>query len=304
MATISKPWVRIVSLIVVLLFAAKIVLFDRAASPEGSYRIDLDALHRAAIADGGPLPSAIEVERIGDFSFPRSLVVAGTGLFQLHPMVSLAHRIVWPDRTVIIDEAVSPKSADVLPGSKLHLPAYERLERANTQAQAIVFTHEHVDHVGAVADAKDFAAIAGKVLITREQLDSPELERKGFAAGTLAHLKPLAYSGLHLVAPGVVLQKAPGHSPGSQLVYVELASGARYLFIGDIAWSEDNIQLQRGRPLLLEWLGHEQRGVVAEQVRALATLPAAVHLVIAHDPVALQRDLAAGLYHEGFSVAP
>jgi len=37
--------------------------------------------------------------------------------------------------------------------------------------------------------------------------------------------------GADMLAPGVVLQKAPGHSPGSQLVYVELASGQRFLFV-------------------------------------------------------------------------
>jgi hypothetical protein len=40
---------------------------------------------------------------------------------------------------------------------------------------------------------------------------------------------------------------------------------------------------------------------VAAQLRALGSLPADVHVVIAHDPVALANDLAAGLYRQGFS---
>ena len=114
-------------------------------------------------------------------------------------------------------------------------------------------------------------------------------------------MKPLDYQGLYTVAPGVVLQKAPGHSTGSQLVYVELASGARFLFVGDIAWSVDNIRQQTGRPGIAKLLMKEDRGAVASQVQASGELPATVHLIVAHDPVALEGDLAAGLYRQGFS---
>jgi glyoxylase-like metal-dependent hydrolase (beta-lactamase superfamily II) len=99
----------------------------------------------------------------------------------------------------------------------------------------------------------------------------------------------------------VVLQKAPGHSRGSQLIYVELADGKRFLVVGDIAWTKDNIRLQRGRPGLASVLMKEDRGEVAAQVKALARLPADVHVIVAHDPVALQQDLKAGLYKLGFS---
>ena len=109
------------------------------------------------------------------------------------------------------------------------------------------------------------------------------------------------YTGLYAVAPGVVLQKAPGHSVGTQLVYVELADGKRFLFVGDIAWAADNISRKRGRPGIATLLMKEDRSAVAAQLEALAALPADVHLVIAHDPVALQKDLAAGLYRLGFS---
>jgi glyoxylase-like metal-dependent hydrolase (beta-lactamase superfamily II) len=160
------------------------------------------------------------------------------------------------------------------------------------QASLIVFTHEHVDHVGGVAAAPDQAAIAKQVRLTREQLDSPKLERGDFPAGALASFAPLSYQGVYAVAPGVVLQKAPGHSPGSQLIYVELA------------WTRDNITLQKGRPRIATLLMSEDRPAVAAQLRALAQLPPDVHVIVAHDPVALESDLATGLYRQGFSGLP
>jgi glyoxylase-like metal-dependent hydrolase (beta-lactamase superfamily II) len=238
---------------------------------------------------------------VGEFAYPRTVVVAGDG-FRLHPMVLLAHRVVWPDEhSVMIDTVVGPAGTQRLPGGRIDLAAFERVERAMKKASAIVFTHEHFDHVGGVAAAPDVAAIARQVLMTREQVASPRLERGDFAAGALEQLRPLDYQGLATIAPGVVLQKAPGHSPGSQLVYVELANGQRFLFVGDIAWSRDNVTLGRGRPYLARLLMGEDRAGVAAQLRAIAQLPDDVHVIIAHDPSALAQDLAAGLYRQGFS---
>jgi glyoxylase-like metal-dependent hydrolase (beta-lactamase superfamily II) len=291
------PWVLLA--VAVVLLVAKHFVLDTASQPSGEYTIDLDALHKAATG-AGALPEAIEVEKIGDFAFPRTFVVAGDG-FKMHKMVLLAHRIVWPTSSVVVDTAMSPAATKKMPGSSADPAAYDRLEKAMKIASAIVVTHEHQDHVGGIASAPDMAAISKQTHLTREQLDSPKLERGDFRPGTLDQLTALDYQGLHVVAPGVVLQKAPGHSPGSQLIYVELASGKRFLFVGDIAWSKDNIRLQRGRPGVATLLMKEDRGAVAAQLKALAQLPADVHVIPAHDPVALQEDLAAGLYRQGFS---
>ncbi len=294
-----KRRVWIPALSVAVLLVSKHFLLDTAAEAKGDYVIDVEALHRAAIA-GGALPERIEVEKVGDFAFPRNLVVAGEG-FRMQPMVLLSHRVIWPDGSLMIDVAMSPEAAKKMPGSKMDGSAYERVQAAIQKANTIVFTHEHSDHINGIASAPDFAAIASKVRITREQLEGPKLERDAFPPGALGSLHPLDYDGVYALAPGVVLQKAPGHSAGSQLVYVELANGARFLFVGDIAWTHDNITEQVGRPRLVQFMLGEDRGAVAAEVRALAALARDVHVIVAHDPVALAQDLRAGLYRQGFS---
>ena len=119
-----KRWVWVVLAIVAALFVAEHCLFETAAAPGAEYVIDLEALHRAAIATGA-LPGKIEVEQVGEFAFPQKLVIAGDS-FRMHPMVLLVHRIVWPDRSLIIDSAMSPAGAKVIPGSKVELAAFER----------------------------------------------------------------------------------------------------------------------------------------------------------------------------------
>ncbi len=295
----TRRWWVGLAVAAVVVLGVKFLLLDTSASPEGTYVIDLDALHKAA--SEGELPSSIEVERIADFAFPRTFGVAGDG-FRMQPMILLAHRVLYPDgHAIVVDTGLSAKDAEPLPGAEFHIDAYNRMESALASADRVVFTHEHVDHVGGVASAPRFRDVADKVLITKEQFEGPRLERDKFAAGTLEQLKPMSYDGLFKVAPGIVLQKAPGHSTGSQLVYVELANGARYLFVGDIAWSEDNITLQRGRPALATLLIKEDRAAVASQLQAIAKLPKDVHVVVAHDPVAYARDLQAGLFHDGFT---
>lgn len=295
-----KRWHWVVLSLAVGLFLAKHFLLDVPAEAAGEYVIDLDALHRAA-ASSEPLPQSIEVEKVGEFAFPRTLVVAGDG-FRMHPMVLLAHRVVWPDRSVVIDTAMPPAATQKMPGSRADPAAFDRVQKAMRAAGAIVFTHEHPDHVGGVAGAPNPAAVVDRVRMTREQFDSPKLERAEFPPGVLEKVTPVDYTGPYRVAPGVVLQKAPGHSPGSQLIYVELANGQRFLFVGDIAWTKDNIRQQRGRPGIATLLMKEDRPAVAAQLKALSKLPPDVHVVVAHDGAALQEDLTAGLYRQGFSV--
>ena len=117
------PWVLLAVLVVLLV--EKHVLLDTPAEPTGKYVIDLDALHRVATAQGG-LPEQIEVEKIADFAFPQTFAVAGGG-FHMHPMILLAHRVLWKDRSLIIDTAMSPEAAKMMPGSKADPAAYARL---------------------------------------------------------------------------------------------------------------------------------------------------------------------------------
>ena len=116
-------WIFVGFLVVVLV--AKHFLLDTPVAAQQKFEIDLQALHRAATSSG-PLPDRIEVEQVGEFGFPRTLVVAGQG-FKTHPMVLLAHRVVWPDRSLMIDTAMTPAATKVMPGSKTDAGAFERV---------------------------------------------------------------------------------------------------------------------------------------------------------------------------------
>ena len=85
-------------------------------------------------------------------------------------------------------------------------------------ATQIVITHEHMDHIGGLTTHADLARVLPKAKLTREQLSEPERSLPArFPERALDGYQPLVYEQYHAIAPGVVLIKAPGHTPGSQM---------------------------------------------------------------------------------------
>mgnify|MGYP000744719557 CR=1 FL=1 len=88
----------------------------------------------------------------------------------------------------------------------------------------------------------------------------------------------------------VVVVPAPGHTPGSVVVFLALPSGKRYALLGDLVWAMEGITLPAERPWLPRWLIGEDAAQVRENVTRLAAIHARypeIELVPAHDMRAL-----------------
>src|SRR5881628_755264 len=127
----------------------------------------------------------------------------------------------------------------------------KQVERAVRGARAIIVTHEHGDHVAGVIHTPFANELASKTLLTRDQIQTllknpqmPEIKLTPEMAGSY---NVVDYEKYLPFGPGVVLIKAPGHTPGSQMIYVVLASGREYLFIGDTAWHMDGVRNVKGK---------------------------------------------------------
>ncbi len=145
----------------------------------------------------------------------------------------------------------------------------------------------------------------GRLRLTREQLaNTAALDEMAFPAPLREALEPLEYGTYHALVPGVVLVKAAGHTPGSQLVYVALADGRELLLIGDVAWHLDQIAELHYRPRLVTnfFLG-EDRQAVLHQFRALHDLreqQPALHVIVSHDRDQRTRLIRDGVIAAGF----
>jgi glyoxylase-like metal-dependent hydrolase (beta-lactamase superfamily II) len=101
----------------------------------------------------------------------------------------------------------------------------------------------------------------------------------------------------------VVLIKAPGHTPGSQMVYVKRADGQEILFLGDVAWQMRNIEEVRERARFATWLaGEDREAVMGEfvELHRLHTAEPNLNMMPGHDSAVLTRFLKAGLLTKGF----
>jgi glyoxylase-like metal-dependent hydrolase (beta-lactamase superfamily II) len=117
---------------------------------------------------------------------------------------------------------------------------------------------------------------------------------------------PLEYDDLRAVAAGVVLIKAPGHSPGSQMIYVQRADGREFLFVGDIGWSRRNIEEVRPRARAISqfMLGEDRDAVFGQLagIRDLHIAEPAIVIVPGHDAAVIEGLVADQTMIEGFTV--
>jgi glyoxylase-like metal-dependent hydrolase (beta-lactamase superfamily II) len=265
--------------------------------------IDITALRSAANSIAGDKPDAITVETVSRRQLPATLMVAGGGLGR-HEIAMHSFRVGAGDRSVIIDTGFSRASAEAMGVDSYDDAAQMRVNNAMRQAAAIVVTHEHLDHIGGVLEAPDWRALLPKALITGEQFDHPEITKPiNWPSGSRAAFKPLRYDGVRAIAPGVALVKAPSHTPGSQLVFVQLANGREYLFMGDISSMDRNWRETRARSRLIgDVLVDEDRGAVfgwLTAFKALATANPELILVPSHDGPAIARLIASGAISRG-----
>ena len=273
---------------------------------DAQYAFDIGEVRRAVAAVPGDKPQRIEVEWVGSFSFPATAIVAGDG-WTNREMPVYSFRLVYPETSAIIDTALNEELGSV------NLVAFNddalaRMNKAMEEASLIVITHEHMDHIGGLTAHPNLASILPQTRLTEEQLSQPARSLPArFEEGALDGFVPFSYDRLAVVAPGVVLIEAPGHTPGSQIIYVQLQDYSEFLFVGDVAWHYRNILTQRQRArLVTQFFLNEDRAAVFGQLAALHALSEAepeIAIVPGHDGEIVGQLVDAGRLAEGFAIA-
>lgn len=273
-----KWTVRIVGILAVILGVLFwwLMLSGSNASKSAPGVFDLADWQSKASAPSEQLPTSIRVVEIGRDTAPPFAAQAG----RFGAPVAMSYNAVeinYPDRQIIIGGAVDRATAEGMQLSKTEWrfsdAAYAELTTAMLAAEQVLMTHEHLDHVMAIARHPDADALAPNLILNAPQIGALPMFADGALAPALTALQPGLSGDVETIAPGVVIVPAAGHTPGSQMVFITLQNGEEILLIGDIVWNMGAIEALKTRPVLTQYMvfrpNYEDRAAIKQQVRAL-----------------------------------
>lgn len=180
---------------------------------------------------------------------------------------------------------------------------YERFQSAaerlaavgydRARLKAVLLTHGHWDHTSGLPELAGtpvwvtpeehrFIASGGWITALARGTGA-RFEEYGFEGGPylgFAHSRDVFGDGAIVIVP------APGHTPGSVIVFLTLPTGKRYALVGDLVWQREGISEREERPWVQRTLADSDPEGVRGQLLHVAAIAARfpeISIVPAHD---------------------
>jgi glyoxylase-like metal-dependent hydrolase (beta-lactamase superfamily II) len=198
---------------------------------------------------------------------------------QVRAAPSLAFRV----RMLVTSYEPGCSAADQLDGA-----GYDR-----ARLRAIVLTHAHWDHVSGIPDfpgtpvwlpseERRFIEEGGPVTSLARGLSGVRYEEYSFDGGAY-----LGFPKSHDVYGdgSIVIVPAPGHTPGSVIVFLTLPSAKRFALIGDLVWQREGLTEREEKPWISRYVDHDPLLLRESLLRMIAIAKGfpEITMVPAHD---------------------
>jgi glyoxylase-like metal-dependent hydrolase (beta-lactamase superfamily II) len=261
-----------------------------------------------------PLPQASPPAGMAVYAIPTGVnhrtaafAYRGGSPWEKWDSVMTAVLVRHPQGDVLIDTGIGRTIASQLKQMPFLFRLQTDLEQLQTAADQLdasgydrkhlrflLLTHAHWDHVSGVPDFPGVPVLVtaaehrfidegGRVTVTAQSIDRSLLRDYGFEGRPY-----LGFDRSHdLYGDGsLVIVPAPGHTPGSVVVFLTLPSGGRYAFVGDLVWQREGILEREERPWVTSKTMGEDPVALREsllRMSAIVTRYPQITIVPSHD---------------------
>lgn len=237
----------------------------------------------------------------GSYATRAVFAFRGGSPFDLRQFAATAVIVRHPGGDLLIDAGFGrefERHLRILPAfrrspHRVGVPVVDQLAAADydlAQLTGILLTHSHWDHVSGIAD------LEVPVLITEDEIayaDHAKDDRVFAEVSRDRRLITYAFddgpfegfsvSHDHYGDGSVVVVPAAGHTTGSVIVFVRTSDGARFAFIGDLAWQLEGVQRNVDRPWVMRRLADSDPARVRDDLARISGLADRYHVIPAHD---------------------
>jgi glyoxylase-like metal-dependent hydrolase (beta-lactamase superfamily II) len=266
----------------------------------------LPALRRAAMLIPGEAPTSVNFEVLNPFTVTWAYLLEGGNTDTVaggYPVFQIRFPRGWITVDAALDRSFVPNS------KTFDDSTYRSIHEALRGARLAVVTHEHHDHVAGVLSSPALAEIQAHTMLTNAQIQSlllrPNNPRIKIDSAVASRYLVTDYDPIMPIGPGVVLIKAPGHTAGSQIVYVRLAAGSEIIIAGDVAWNMRGIDSLVQKPAAsTRGFGGEDKDAIAKELRWLRDVAGPqTHVVVSHDVARLNALVSQGKLRMAFDLS-
>jgi hypothetical protein len=214
-------WLLVAIITVALPFWWLLIDADRGDAPPKP--IHMTDLRRLADAMPGQHPADLTYTLLATQMAPGDYLAAGIGL-KRRPLAIIAWSLRVPGKApIMIDPAGATFQAGVSGFTNFNVSRQRRIDAETRVASMVLYGQGHDSELSHPSNPPSMSNVTAQA-----------------------------------VAPGVVVIPASSHAPGARLIFVELADGREFLFIGSIATLRENWLRLRARSHLAEAWGPTQ----------------------------------------------